>query len=342
MNDRSQIYRKVLQSSISFKNVNFKFTGVIGSGAYGEVHQVEYIRDPTMKFVCKSINSSLLGTTDEMIMREIRNLEKIYSQTIKPKSIVKYYDHDIVNLDSGGKIYYLYFEFLPHSLKTLFQNQIANREERNFDKVYKYFRSLVNALAYMQILGISHRDLKPENILLNESKERIALIDLGVSRDFSERLQNVLVTHYTMSVQGTVNYLAPELLRAHRAGEENVRAIDPYKPDVFSFGLVMVEMWLRRKIRNSLTVVSEEVKSAVDEMRNIEVSQPLRSNYIKFRRIMKKCLEIDPRDRLNFLEIFESCIVLDSFKKIKLYVIILETENPKDLHQFLNKGKYIN
>lgn len=345
MNNRSNIYRKVAQTAISFKNGSFNFTGVLGAGAYGEVHQVEYRRDPAMKFVCKSIKSSLLepaGITEEIIMREIQNLERIYSQSIKPKSIVKYYDYDIVTLDTGGKIYYLYFEFLPNSLSKLIQDQINSNEERDFDRVYKYFRSLLNALAYMQILGLCHRDLKPDNILLDQNKVRIAVIDLGVSRDFSEKLHNILVTHYTMTIQGTPNYLAPELLQAHNAAEENVRHADPFKPDVFSFGLVMAELWLRRKIRNGLAVVREDVRSAYQEMRNIEVSLPLRSNYEKFRRIIKQCLKIDPDDRPNFLEIFKSCMVLDNFKKIQLYLIILEAENHADLNKFLNKGISIN
>lgn len=84
--------------------------------------------------------------------------------------------------------------------------------------------NLLNAVLYLHSLGIVHRDLKPENILCLDAEDDTNLIiaDFGLSQFVgpNEVMQNAC---------GTVNYVAPEVLKMHGYGK-NV--------DVWSIGMI--------------------------------------------------------------------------------------------------------
>ncbi|KAJ3403072.1 hypothetical protein HDV05_008080 [Chytridiales sp. JEL 0842] len=73
------------------------------------------------------------------------------------------------------------------------------------------FRQIVNAVAYLQSLGILHRDIKDENILI-DSSFNVKLIDFG-SASFLTQSDGLFL--------GTLQYAAPEILegKAHRGPE---------------------------------------------------------------------------------------------------------------------------
>ena len=52
------------------------------------------------------------------------------------------------------------------------------------DVARKYFRQLVDGVAYCHEQGVAHRDLKPENLLLNADGDVIKITDFGVSNTF--------------------------------------------------------------------------------------------------------------------------------------------------------------
>ena len=70
---------------------------------------------------------------------------------------------------------------------------------------------VLSGLAYMHRLGVVHRDLKPANILVFGSGESaVAKIgDVGLSR---------VKASTTMSAQGTMYYMAPEMLEGRTCG----------------------------------------------------------------------------------------------------------------------------
>jgi aurora kinase, other len=86
--------------------------------------------------------------------------------------------------------------------KTYLQ-QLARLSER--DIVVRIIAPLLRALDHAHNRGVIHRDIKPENVFLSESEE-VLLGDWGLGIDN--------VQERPVSCVGTLDYMAPEVLRA--------------------------------------------------------------------------------------------------------------------------------
>ena len=96
----------------------------------------------------------------------------------------------------------------------------------------------------MQIL---HFDIKPHNILLNENFIP-KVSDFGLAKLYSVDDSFVSLT----AARGTLGYIAPELFY------KNIGAIS-YKADVYSFGMLLMEMVGRRKNLNAFADHSSQI-----------------------------------------------------------------------------------
>ncbi|KAJ7392761.1 hypothetical protein OS493_010416 [Desmophyllum pertusum] len=97
----------------------------------------------------------------------------------------------------------------------------------------QWTKQILDALEFIHGNGIVHRDLKLDNILISK-REHIKVADLGLA-SFKNRI--------TETVCGTILYMAPEV--------HDRKSYDT-KMDMYSFGLMMWEMWFGKRVFSEL------------------------------------------------------------------------------------------
>lgn len=114
-------------------------------------------------------------------------------------------------------------------------------------------RQTLNGLAYLHGEGILHRDLKADNILL-DLDGTCKISDFGISK----RSANPYNNDITNSMQGSVFWMAPEVIRAQSQpggaltsgdglGASNASLGYSAKVDIWSLGCVVLEMFAGRR-----------------------------------------------------------------------------------------------
>jgi serine/threonine protein kinase len=152
----------------------------------------------------------------------------------------------------------------------------------------------------MQIL---HFDIKPHNILLDE-KFVPKISDFGLAKLYPTSNNTVPLT----AARGTIGYMAPELFYKNIGGVS-------YKADVYSFGMLLMDMVGRRKNLNALANHSSQiyfpswVYEQVSAGNDIEVQENT-TEYEK--KTTKKmiivalwCIQLKPSDRPSMHKVVE-------------------------------------
>jgi eukaryotic-like serine/threonine-protein kinase len=128
--------------------------------------------------------------------------------------------------------------------------------------------------------GIVHRDVKPANIMVARGGQ-VKLMDFGIARD--EELDSLTKTG---GVVGTPNYIAPELVRGHKADE---------KSDIYALGAVLYELLSGKKLFSHATPDSIWALVATGKFPRLGKIAP----NLPWRLILlvERCLKTDPKRR---------------------------------------------
>jgi serine/threonine protein kinase/tetratricopeptide (TPR) repeat protein len=148
---------------------------------------------------------------------------------------------------------------------------------------------LADGLAHAHERGILHRDLKPANILLTREGQPM-LVDFNLSEDVKRQAGPAAF------IGGTLPYMAPEQLRAFRAGNS---AVDG-RGDVYSLGVVLYELLTGRQPYPQRTGPLDRVLD--DMLRDRRGSPPRlrgwnRSISPAVESVIRHCLESDAKRR---------------------------------------------
>uniref|UniRef100_A0A0A9BPJ2 Protein kinase domain-containing protein n=1 Tax=Arundo donax TaxID=35708 RepID=A0A0A9BPJ2_ARUDO len=208
---------------------DFDESNKLGEGGFGAVYK-GVLPDGDEIAVKRLSNRSTQG------VEELKN-ELALVAKLKHKNLVRLVG---VCLEQQERL--LVYEFVPNrSLDLiLFDTENERREQLDWGQRYKIINGITRGLQYLHEdsqLKVVHRDLKASNILLDANMNP-KISDFGLARIFS-RDQTQAVTN---SIVGTSGYMAPEYV---------MRGNYSVKSDVFSFGVMVLEIVTGRKNNDS-------------------------------------------------------------------------------------------
>ena len=171
-------------------------------------------------------------------------------------------------------------------------------------------RQVLAGLSYLHGQGILHRDLKADNILL-DADGTCKISDFGISK----RSDDIYGNDVTNSMQGSVFWMAPEVIRSQGQGYSA-------KVDIWSLGCVVLEMFAGRRPWSK-----EEAIGAIYKLGSLsqappipdDVSSSITAEAVAF---MWDCFTVNPGERPTADTLFEQ----HPFCKVDPYYNFLDTE----------------
>jgi tetratricopeptide (TPR) repeat protein len=196
---------------------------LLGHGGAGSVHLVEDTFHDDRLVALKILDLDADEVGRELLAREFYHLTKL----VHP-NLVKVFDFGVE--PGSGRCY---FTMEPVEGRDLLQATQGLELERT----YVLLAQLCRALGYIHALGYVHNDVKPGNILVSDGEggPRVRLLDFGLASLRSRRLEPSSAGGSV--IQGTLHYLAPELLSG-RAPDEGT--------DLYALGVVLYEVFTGR------------------------------------------------------------------------------------------------
>ncbi|EEC67760.1 hypothetical protein OsI_35288 [Oryza sativa Indica Group] len=267
---------RVSYNDLAKATEGFSASNLIGKGRYSSVYQGKFTDEKVV--AVKVFNLETMGAQKSFIT-ECNALRKLRHRNIVPILTA------CASASSNGNDFKaLLYEFMPQAdLNKLLHSTGAEEfnGENHGNRITLAQRlsiivDVADAIEYLHHNNqetIVHCDLKPSNILLDD--DMIAHVgDFGLARfkiDFMG--SNDSNSIYSTAIKGTIGYVAPVSFRVNRshpwrsieyaAGAE----VSTYG-DVFSFGVILLEIFLRKKPTNDM------FKDGLDIVKFVEVNFP--------------------------------------------------------------------
>uniref|UniRef100_A0A0E0LLP5 Serine/threonine-protein kinase n=1 Tax=Oryza punctata TaxID=4537 RepID=A0A0E0LLP5_ORYPU len=261
---------------------NFSENNKLGEGGYGIVYK-GVLSDGQEVAVKK-----LLGTSGHGL-DQLQN-EVLLLAELQHKNLVRLQGFC---LHQGETL--LVYEYVKNRSLDNFLFDTSRGNALNWEQLYNIIFGIAKGILYLHedsSLRIIHRDLKPNNILLGEDMEP-KIADFGLARLLGEGHTNTRTTR----IVGTFGYMAPEY-----AIHGNVST----KIDVFSFGVLVLEIVTRRRNFNSEdhdrgNLLSDVwncwTKGTVTQLIDQSFEGQFRSQVLRCIHVGLLCVQSDPDDR---------------------------------------------
>ncbi|XP_062001255.1 rust resistance kinase Lr10-like isoform X2 [Rosa rugosa] len=221
-------YKALKPSRYSYadiKRITNQFKDKLGEGAYGTVFKGMLSSE---FFVAVKVLTSSKGNGEEFI-NEVATMGHIHHV-----NVVR-----LVGFCADGFRRALVYEFLPNgSLQDLLSSENNKNSILGRDKLHDIALGIAKGIEYLHQgcdQRILHFDIKPHNVLLDNNFTP-KLSDFGLAKLCSKDQSLVSMT----TARGTMGYIAPEVF------SRNFGTVS-YKADVYSFGMLLLEMIQQRR-----------------------------------------------------------------------------------------------
>ncbi|MBL0937602.1 MAG: protein kinase [Gemmatimonadaceae bacterium] len=249
----------------------YRVDGLLGQGGMGSVfraHDETLDRPVAIKVVAPDVAAS--AELRQRFVQESRTVARL-----RHPNIVAVYTAG----EADGLLYFV-MEFVPgESLRDRLTRQGALSEAESVP----ILRDIALALDYAYTAELVHRDVKPENVLLDRETGRAMLTDFGVAR----ALQGNMQLTGAGFVLGSPRYMSPE----QASGDANIDG----RSDLYSLGLIAVEMLTGAPAVEAPTAASVLVKHLTEQVRSLSITAPETSGDVVH--AIDQLLNKDPAER---------------------------------------------
>ena len=237
-----------LQSQNNLRPINYSFSDIkkmtkgfkdkLGEGGYGSVYKgtLRSGRDVAVKVLGKS------KANGQEFINEVATIGRIHHV-----NVVR-----LIGFCAERSKRALVYEFMPNGSleKHIFRTDQEESSTLGYEKMYKISLGVARGIEYLHRgcdMRILHFDIKPHNILLDENFTP-KVSDFGLAKLYPADGSIATLT----AARGTIGYIAPELFY------KNLGNVS-YKADVYSFGMLLLEMTGKRRTLNANAENSSQI-----------------------------------------------------------------------------------
>ncbi|GLU10438.1 hypothetical protein SLE2022_272410 [Rubroshorea leprosula] len=282
----------VRYSYSKIKKMTNGFKEKLGEGGFGQVYKAKLQsgRLAAIKILGKS------KATGQDFFNEVATIGRIHHVNVV----------QMIGFCVEGSKRALVYDFMPNGSldKHIFSTE-SNIATLGWENLYKISLGVAHGIEYLHRgcdMQILHFDIKPHNILLDENFTP-KISDFGLAKLYPTKGNTVSLT----AARGTLGYMAPELFY------KNLGNVS-YKADVYSYGMLLMEMASRRKNVNPFAEHSSQIHfpSWASEQLNKGMDLEIREATEDQKRIAKKmiivalwCIQMKPIDRPSMNKVIE-------------------------------------
>jgi serine/threonine protein kinase len=263
---------------------DYRIERLLGRGGMGSVYQA-YEESMHRTVALKVLTPALMGGDETSRFER----EAWIAGRLMHPNIVKVYGQGV-----ASQCHYIAMELvvggsLSAELRKIKETTRKEPESRWYSqhvrKVVSLFIGVADALQHVHENGIVHRDIKPHNLLLTKDSSRLLLTDFGLAHDE----QSAQLTRRG-DFMGTVRYMSPEQLLAHRVKVD-------HRTDIWSFGVSLYEALTLELPFSGDT--DEAYIAAVSSKEAMPARTKSRLIPRDIETVLMKCLERDPDRRYS-------------------------------------------
>lgn len=242
---------------------DYKLLHKIGKGSYGEVWKAIHINKKkyvAIKIEKKSSKNTLKYET--MILRYLKNIDNVIKS--------KYYGET-------QSYNFLIMELLDCQVD-VYYNTLILKNISKIGLIRKLGLQMLKCIEDIHNTGIIHRDIKPGNFLVDKDKEKIKLIDFGLSKQFIDKNGNHKPNKNHDNIIGTLRYVS---LHVHNRNEPSRR------DDIISMVYILFYLflgnlpWQGLKISNACEKEAEIMKMKFDFLKFINENKEVPEKLIQ-------------------------------------------------------------